>query len=99
MYSYDKRIMMNKETKKVFLRSFGCQMNVHDSEVIAGLLKVANYELTANPDDADVVIFNTSSVRQLRHFLTSCTYCISVACSEALWSFWQLLKIPPAPSV
>jgi tRNA-2-methylthio-N6-dimethylallyladenosine synthase len=51
-------------SKKVYLKNFGCQMNVRDSEVICGLLRTMNYELTANPDDADVVIFNTCSVRQ-----------------------------------
>jgi len=39
-------------------------MNVRDSEVICGLLKAKNYELTANPDEADVILFNTCSVRQ-----------------------------------
>jgi len=39
-------------------------MNVRDSEVIAGLLKAEGYKLTDEPDDADVVIFNTCSVRQ-----------------------------------
>ncbi len=39
-------------------------MNVRDSEVIAGLLKSDGCELTANPDDADAIIFNTCSVRQ-----------------------------------
>jgi len=39
-------------------------MNIRDSEVIYGLLRTMNYELTTNPDKADVVIFNTCSVRQ-----------------------------------
>ncbi len=50
--------------RKVYIRTFGCQMNVRDSEVICGLLRTMNYELTTNPDNADVVIFNTCSVRQ-----------------------------------
>lgn len=48
----------------VYIKTFGCQMNVRDSEVIAGLLRAKSYELTADPADADVVIFNTCSVRQ-----------------------------------
>jgi tRNA-2-methylthio-N6-dimethylallyladenosine synthase len=58
--------MSDKEIKKnkVFLVTFGCQMNVRDSEVIAGLLKAENWQLTTNPDEADVVILNTCSVRQ-----------------------------------
>jgi tRNA-2-methylthio-N6-dimethylallyladenosine synthase len=49
---------------KFFLQTYGCQMNVRDSEVICGLLRTMNYELTTNPADADVIIFNTCSVRQ-----------------------------------
>jgi len=51
-------------SKKVFLKNFGCQMNVRDSEVICGLLRTKNYALTTNPDEADIIIFNTCSVRQ-----------------------------------
>ena len=50
--------------KKIFICTFGCQMNVRDSEVICGLLKEQGYEICAEPDQADVVIFNTCSVRQ-----------------------------------
>lgn len=39
-------------------------MNVRDSEIICGLLKAEGYKLTAHPDEADVIIFNTCSVRQ-----------------------------------
>ena len=39
-------------------------MNVRDSEVISGLLQTMNYELTANPSSADIIIFNTCSVRK-----------------------------------
>jgi tRNA-2-methylthio-N6-dimethylallyladenosine synthase len=50
--------------KKIFIRTFGCQMNVRDSEIISGLLTAENWQLTTNPDKADVIIFNTCSVRQ-----------------------------------
>ncbi len=50
--------------KKVYVRTFGCQMNVRDSEVIAGLLKADGCKLTAKPEEADIIIFNTCSVRQ-----------------------------------
>ncbi|MFA6217383.1 MAG: tRNA (N6-isopentenyl adenosine(37)-C2)-methylthiotransferase MiaB [Candidatus Omnitrophota bacterium] len=57
---------MNKEIiiKKVFLRTFGCQMNVRDSEVICGLLKNAGFEIVQEAEDPDIVLFNTCSVRQ-----------------------------------
>ena len=48
----------------VFLRTFGCQMNVRDSEVICGLLKNAGYKICINEKDADIIIFNTCSVRK-----------------------------------
>jgi len=50
--------------KKIYIRTFGCQMNVRDSEVICGLLRETNYQLTTNLDKADIVILNTCSVRQ-----------------------------------
>ncbi|HEX8949114.1 MAG TPA: tRNA (N6-isopentenyl adenosine(37)-C2)-methylthiotransferase MiaB [Dissulfurispiraceae bacterium] len=50
--------------KKYYLSTFGCQMNVHDSERIAGILKSEDYVETDSPRDADIVIFNTCSIRQ-----------------------------------
>lgn len=49
----------------MYIRTFGCQMNVRDSEVIAGLLEKEGYKIIDEPDEADIVIFNTCSVRQL----------------------------------
>lgn len=46
-----------------FIRTFGCQMNSHDSEHIAGVLEDWGYEPAGNMEDAGVVIFNTCSVR------------------------------------
>ena len=51
------------QNKKVFIRTFGCQMNEHDSERMAGLLKQQGYTLTSNPDEADVILVNTCSIR------------------------------------
>jgi tRNA-2-methylthio-N6-dimethylallyladenosine synthase len=50
--------------KKYLIETFGCQMNVHDSERMAGLLEQAGYEATADAADADVVVINTCSVRE-----------------------------------
>jgi len=50
--------------KKVYLETYGCQMNVSDSERISTTLASRGYELTNIEDDADVVIFNTCSVRE-----------------------------------
>jgi tRNA-2-methylthio-N6-dimethylallyladenosine synthase len=50
--------------KRVFLETYGCQMNVADSEVMAGVLERAGLELVARPDDADAVILNTCAIRE-----------------------------------
>lgn len=55
---------MKEDKKKIFIRTFGCQMNVRDSEVISGLLKREGYALTADQDKADIILLNTCSVRQ-----------------------------------
>ena len=49
---------------KYFIETYGCQMNVHDSERMAGLLEQAGYESTSEANDADVVVINTCSVRE-----------------------------------
>ncbi|MGE3512027.1 MAG: tRNA (N6-isopentenyl adenosine(37)-C2)-methylthiotransferase MiaB [Vicinamibacterales bacterium] len=50
--------------RKYLIETFGCQMNAHDSERMAGLLEVAGYEPTLDSADADVVVINTCSVRE-----------------------------------
>jgi len=49
---------------RFFVRTFGCQMNKHDSERITGLLINKGYEKVDNPEKAEIVIFNTCCVRQ-----------------------------------
>ena len=46
------------------IETFGCQMNVHDSERLGGLLERAGYEAASGPDEADLVVINTCSVRE-----------------------------------
>jgi tRNA-2-methylthio-N6-dimethylallyladenosine synthase len=50
--------------KRVFLETYGCQMNVADSEVMAGVLERAGMELVPRPEDADAVILNTCAIRE-----------------------------------
>jgi tRNA-2-methylthio-N6-dimethylallyladenosine synthase len=50
--------------KKLYLETVGCQMNVLDSELVVGGLRRQGYELTHEMDQADVILFNTCSVRQ-----------------------------------
>lgn len=49
--------------KKLFIETYGCQMNVADSEVVASVMKMAGYELCESVDEADAVFLNTCSVR------------------------------------
>lgn len=50
--------------RSYLVRTYGCQMNVHDSERMAGLLEAAGYQRAESSDVADVVVFNTCAVRE-----------------------------------
>ena len=52
------------ETKTFYLETFGCQMNVHDSEKIAGVLRARGYRAVERPEAADLILYNTCSVRE-----------------------------------
>ncbi len=49
--------------KKLYIETYGCQMNVADSEVVASVMKMAGYETTESLEEADAVLLNTCSVR------------------------------------
>ncbi|MCM1305756.1 MAG: tRNA (N6-isopentenyl adenosine(37)-C2)-methylthiotransferase MiaB [Bacteroides sp.] len=49
--------------KKYFINTYGCQMNVHESEKLAGILAAKGYEECGAQEDADVVVFNTCCIR------------------------------------
>lgn len=55
---------MSSTENKVYLETFGCQMNVSDSERVRTTLSAAGYRIVTSEDDADVVLFNTCSVRE-----------------------------------
>jgi len=50
--------------KKLYIETYGCQMNVADSEVVASVMKMAGYELCDDPNHADAIFLNTCSVRE-----------------------------------
>jgi tRNA-2-methylthio-N6-dimethylallyladenosine synthase len=50
--------------KTVYIRTFGCQMNVHDSEKILGVLDAEGYKATNDPLTAELIILNTCNIRQ-----------------------------------
>jgi len=47
----------------VYLETYGCQMNIADSELVSGVLKAAGYSNAESPDDADVILLNTCAIR------------------------------------
>lgn len=55
----------NTATVRVYIRTYGCQMNVLDSQIIHGLLAHDGFDCVANEEEADVILFNTCSVRDL----------------------------------
>lgn len=57
------RCFFQRRMKKLYIETYGCQMNVADSEVVASVMQMAGYETTEAIDEADAVFLNTCSVR------------------------------------
>ncbi|MBA3489606.1 MAG: tRNA (N6-isopentenyl adenosine(37)-C2)-methylthiotransferase MiaB, partial [Longispora sp.] len=55
---------MSTEFRTYEVRTYGCQMNVHDSERIAGLLEGSGYFPVKSDETADIIVFNTCAVRE-----------------------------------
>jgi len=55
---------MSAEPKKLFIKTYGCQMNVYDSDKMSDILAPLGYEQSDTPDDADLVILNTCHIRE-----------------------------------
>ena len=53
--------------KKCFIKTYGCQMNVHDSEEIAGILENLGYQQVEDYEQADLIILNTCAIRENAH--------------------------------
>ena len=58
-----KHAEVSSTSKKLYIESYGCQMNFSDSEVVASIMSKKGYNTTRNIDDADVVLINTCSIR------------------------------------
>ncbi len=54
----------NSNGKPFYIETFGCQMNVHDSEKVAGVLMARGYRPVSTPDDAEIIFYNTCSIRE-----------------------------------
>lgn len=64
---YDKEFDEFGKDKKFFVRTYGCQMNEHDSEKIKGMLKSVGFSESDDINDADIVILNTCAIRENAH--------------------------------
>ena len=64
---YNKELDNFGEGKKFYVRTYGCQMNEHDSEKIKGMLESVGYSLAEDINDADIVILNTCAIRENAH--------------------------------
>lgn len=63
MTGADFKSVTDVENKKLFIETYGCQMNVADSEVVASVMGMAGYTVTDQLDEADAVFLNTCSIR------------------------------------
>ena len=52
------------KNKKIYIKSYGCQMNVYDSNRIKDLFKNKNYDISYNPKDANLIVLNTCHIRE-----------------------------------
>ena len=53
-----------RKSKKLYLESYGCQMNFSDSEIVASILHKEGYMTTGDASEADVILLNTCAIRE-----------------------------------
>ena len=66
-YKIDSKYLNKYKGKKCFLKTYGCQMNEHDSENIKGILELLGFDFTDKIEDANLVLLNTCSIRENAH--------------------------------
>ncbi|MEQ9231411.1 MAG: radical SAM protein, partial [Cyclobacteriaceae bacterium] len=54
----------NKSARKLYIESYGCQMNFSDSEIVTSILRKEGFDTTARPEDAELILINTCSIRE-----------------------------------
>ncbi|MGD6965134.1 tRNA (N6-isopentenyl adenosine(37)-C2)-methylthiotransferase MiaB [Rossellomorea vietnamensis] len=63
-FKIDEKYRGMGNNKKFYIRTYGCQMNEHDTEVMAGIFMALGYEATNTTEDADVILLNTCAIRE-----------------------------------
>ena len=66
-FKLDKKYQNLGRQKTYYLKTYGCQMNEHDSENIKGMLKEMNFQETFDMEQADIILLNTCSIRENAH--------------------------------
>ena len=67
LFEIDKKYQNVGNGKKYYIKTYGCQMNVHDSENIKALLEQMSFKETDNMEDADLILLNTCAIRENAH--------------------------------
>ena len=67
LFEVDPKFKEIGKNKKYYIRTYGCQMNVHDSENIKALLESMSFVETDNMEDADLILLNTCAIRENAH--------------------------------
>src|SRR5512133_695643 len=60
---YSVKPVLDSKLKQVFIETYGCQMNVNDSEVVLSVLQQSGYSLCSSIKEADLILINTCSIR------------------------------------
>ena len=86
----------DSENKKLFIETYGCQMNVADSEVIASIMQMAGYHVCETLDEADAVFMNTCSTVSYTHLFLMLTSSLNPR-SKFNWAsplkYWKRISI------
>ena len=68
----DKDTFEKREEKKLFIETYGCQMNVADSEVVASIMQMAGYTLCDTIEDSDAIFVNTFGITPSKRSFRDC---------------------------
>ncbi|QUW21911.1 tRNA (N6-isopentenyl adenosine(37)-C2)-methylthiotransferase MiaB [Sporosarcina sp. Marseille-Q4063] len=63
-FEIDERFLNMGKGRKFYIRTYGCQMNEHDTEVMAGIFTALGYEVTDTVEDANIILLNTCAIRE-----------------------------------